>query len=77
VTSHVGNGVPVFIWHSNEDTAVPPSQALLLAGALLSAGHPVHLSMVDGTHGSLDFTRPDTQAAVRRFLLSLNAFSIA
>jgi acetyl esterase len=77
VTSHVGNGVPVFVWHANADTAVPPSQALLLAEALLSAGHPVHLSLVDGTHGALDFSRADIQAAVRRFLLSTNAFSMA
>lgn len=76
VTSHVGNGVPVFIWHANGDVAVPPGQALLLAEALLSAGHPVHLSLVDGTHGALDFSRPDIQAAVRRFLAA-NAVSMA
>jgi acetyl esterase len=76
VTSHLGNGVPVLIWHGNRDTAVPPSQALLLAGALLAAEHPVHLSLVDGVHGDLDFTRPDIQAAVRRFLLANDVLSM-
>lgn len=71
VTSHVGNGVPVFIWHGAEDAAVPVAQALHLASSLLSAGHPVQMSIVDGGHGSLDFARPETQAAIRRFLLSL------
>jgi acetyl esterase/lipase len=71
VTTHAGNGVPVFIWHAAADTAVPVTQALHLASVLVEAGHPVQMSVVDGGHGSLDFTEPGLQAAVRRFLRSL------
>lgn len=73
VTAHVGTGTPVLLTHGTNDVAVPPTQTLGLAAALLAAGHPVHVSVADGGHGELDLRRPDMAASVRRFLAARTA----
>ncbi|WP_233513215.1 alpha/beta hydrolase family protein [Micromonospora craterilacus] len=73
VTTHVGTGTPVLLMHGMSDDAVPPTQTLVLAAALLAAGHPVHVAVADGAHGELDLRRPDVDAFVRRFLVAQTA----
>ncbi len=73
VTAHVGTGTPVLLMHGMNDAAVPPTQTLGLAAALLAARHPVHVTVTDGAHGDLDLGRPDVGAFVRRFLATQTA----
>ncbi|MFR9777447.1 alpha/beta hydrolase fold domain-containing protein [Micromonospora sp. MS34] len=68
VTSHLGAGTPVLLAHGANDLAVPPTQTLGLATALLAAGHPTQLMITDTGHGQLDLHRPDVGAFVQRFL---------
>ncbi|MER7456377.1 alpha/beta hydrolase [Micromonospora sp. NPDC126480] len=73
VTTHVGNGTPVLLVHGLDDAAVPATQSLDLATALIGAGHRVHVTVTDGEHGALDLRRPDLAAAVGRFLAQVTA----
>jgi acetyl esterase len=68
VAPFAGSGTPVLLVHGSDDTAVPATQTLNLAAALLAAGHPVHTLVTDGAHGELDLTRPDITETIRRFL---------
>lgn len=68
VTTHVGTGTPVLLLHGLDDAAVPPTQSLDLAAALLRAGHRVHTMTTDGGHGELEFSRGDVIEFVRHFL---------
>lgn len=67
VATHVGNGVPVLLVQGTADPAVPVSQSVGLAAALLAAGHPVHAWLTHGGH-SLALNRPDIQATTATFL---------
>lgn len=73
VTTHLGTGTAVLLTHGTNDAAVPPTQTLGLAAALLAAGHPVHVTVTDGGHGELNLRRPDIAAFVRRFLAAQTA----
>ncbi|MER7457949.1 prolyl oligopeptidase family serine peptidase [Micromonospora sp. NPDC126480] len=66
VTSHVGAGTPVLLMHGMNDLAVPPTQTLSLATALLAAGHPVQVMVTDGAHGE----RGGVECAGRRGAMS-------
>ncbi|TWJ20243.1 alpha/beta hydrolase family protein [Micromonospora endolithica] len=68
VAPHAGSGTPVLLAHGLDDVAVPPTQTLALAAALVAAGHPVHVTVADGAHGGLDLRRPDVAASIRHFL---------
>ena len=66
----------MLLTHGVDDVAVPPTQTLALAAALISAGHPVHVSVTDGGHNELDLSRPDVAASVRRFLARQTAVPV-
>ncbi|MGN9808894.1 alpha/beta hydrolase [Micromonospora sp. BQ11] len=76
VATHAGVGTPVLLTHAVGDVAVPPTQTLALAAALISAGHPVHVSVTDGGHNELDLRRPDMAASARRFLARQTAVTV-
>ncbi|MGN9908855.1 alpha/beta hydrolase [Phytohabitans sp. LJ34] len=66
-STHVNGRVPVLLVHGAQDAAVPASQTVALASALLRAGHPVHALVTHGGH-ALPLDRPDIHAVTAAFL---------